>query len=92
MREYNIGDEDGFETRLTYATIRSGRGNRGKHSTKMAHMARRLSDVFLVSTGITDEKKKRALLLDQADPKVREMFRQIPENGNDDDFDKAADS
>ena len=26
-------------------------------------MARRLSDVFLVATGITDKKKKRALLL-----------------------------
>ena len=58
----------------------------------MAHMARKLSDVFLVVTGITDKKKKRALLLYQADPKVREMFWHIPENGNDDDFDKAADS
>ena len=57
----------------------------------IAHMTR-LSDVFLVATGKTDKKKKRALLLYQADPKVREMFRQIPENENDDDFDKAADS
>ena len=74
MREYNIGDEDGYETRLTYATIRSGRLNRGKHSTKMAHMARRLLDVFLVATGITDKKKKRALLLYQADPKIEKCF------------------
>ena len=45
--------------------------------------------MYLVATGITDKKKKRALLLYQAGPKVREIFRQIPENGNDDDFDKA---
>ena len=37
---------------------------------------------------ITDKKKKLVLLLYQADPKIREIFRQIPENGHDDDFDK----
>ena len=36
----------------------------------IAHMTR-LSDVFLVATGKTDKKKKRALLLYQADPKVK---------------------
>ena len=45
--------------------------------------------MYLVATEITDKKKRRALLLYQAGPKVREIFRQIPENGNDDDFDKA---
>ena len=87
LREYNIGDEDGFATRSTYAIIRSGRGNRRKHSTKMAHIED--FQMYLVATGITDKKKKRALLLYQAGPKVREIFRQIPENGNDDVFDKA---
>ena len=71
LREYNIGDEDDFATRSTYATVRSGRGNRRKCSTKMAHMARRLSDVF--------GRHKR----------VQRLGRQIPENGKDDDFDKA---
>ena len=33
--------------------------------------------------------KKRALLLYQASPKVREIVRQMTENGNDDYFDKA---
>ena len=45
--------------------------------------------MYLVATGKTDKKKKRTLLLYQAGPKVREIFRQIAENGNDDDFDKA---
>ena len=85
LREYNIGDEDGFATHSTYATIRSGRGNRRKRRRVW------LEDfqMYLVATGITDKKKKRALLLYQAGPKVREIFRQVPENGNDDDFDKA---
>ena len=43
----------------------------------------------VVATGITDKKKKRALVLYQAGPQVREIFRQMPENENDDDFDKA---
>ena len=51
-------------------------------------MARRLSDVFGRHRN-NRQKKKRAFLLYQAGPKVREIFRQIPENGNDDDFDKA---
>ena len=45
--------------------------------------------MYLVATGITDKKKKRAFLLYQAGSKVRNIFRQIPENGNDYDFDKA---
>ena len=31
--------------------------------------------MYLVATGITDKKKKRALLLYQAGPKVRDIFR-----------------
>ena len=45
--------------------------------------------MYLVASGITDNKKKRALLLNQAGPRVREIFRQIPDNGDDDDFDTA---
>jgi hypothetical protein len=41
-----------------------------------------------VASGDTDKKKKRALFLYQAGPRVREIFLQLPDNGNDDDFDK----
>ncbi len=42
--------------------------------------------MYLVASGIIDKKKKRALLLYQTGPRVREIFRQLPNNGNDDDF------
>ena len=45
--------------------------------------------MYLVASGVTDKTKKRALLLYQAGPRVREIFRQLPDNGNDDDFDTA---
>ena len=54
----------------------------------MACIARRLSDVFGRHRNNAQKKKKQALLLYQASLEVREIFRQIPENGNDD-FDKA---
>ena len=47
-------------------------------------------EIYLVASGVTDDKKKRALLLlYQAGPRVREIFRQIPDHGDDDDFDTA---
>ena len=46
-------------------------------------------EMYLVASGVTDKKKKRALLLYQAGPRVREIFRQIPDHGDDDDFDTA---
>ena len=47
--------------------------------------------MYLVASVVTDKKKKRALLLYQAGPwpRVREIFRQIPDHGDDDDFDTA---
>ena len=54
----------------------------------MAHMARRFSDVF-GRQGNNRQNNKRALLFYQPGPNVIEILRQIPENGNDDDFDKA---
>jgi hypothetical protein len=45
--------------------------------------------MYLVASGDTDKKKKRTLFLYQAGPRVREIFLQLPDNGNDDDFDKA---
>ncbi len=42
-----------------------------------------------MASGVTDKKKKRALLLYQAGLRVLEIFRQLPDNGNDDDFDTA---
>ena len=46
-------------------------------------------EMYLVASGVTDKKKKRALLLYQAGPRVHEIFRQIPDHGDDDDFDTA---
>ena len=34
--------------------------------------------MYLVASGVADKKKKRALLLYQAGPRVREIFPQIP--------------
>lgn len=46
-------------------------------------------EMFLTASGITDPKRKRALLLYQAGPRVREIFKQIPERGTDADYDIA---
>ena len=35
-------------------------------------------EMFILASGITDEKRKRALLLYQAGQRVREIFRQLP--------------
>jgi hypothetical protein len=45
--------------------------------------------MFLTASGITDPKRKRALLLYQAGPRVREIFKQFPETGTDTDYDIA---
>ena len=44
---------------------------------------------FLVANDIKDPKRKRALLLFLAGPRVRDIFRQSPNTGADDDFDTA---
>ena len=43
----------------------------------------------ILASGITDQKRKRALLLYQAGQRVREIFKQIPESGEEDDYDTA---
>ena len=48
-------------------------------------------EMFLLASGITDAKHKRALLLYQAGQRVREIFRQIPETGTDSDYKIAKD-
>jgi hypothetical protein len=45
--------------------------------------------MFILASGITDSKRKPPLLLYQAGQRVREIFRQIPDTGNDDDYDAA---
>ena len=47
--------------------------------------------MFLLASGITDEKRKRALLRYQAGQRVREIFRQIPETGPESDYKIAKD-
>ncbi len=44
---------------------------------------------YLVANGITDKKRQQALLLHQAGPRVREIFRQLPDTGENDDIDTA---
>ena len=44
---------------------------------------------FVVANGITDDTGKRALLLYQAGPRVREIFRQLPATGEAKDYKKA---
>ena len=44
-------------------------------------------EVYLTANGITDKKKKRTLLLYQECIRVREIFRQLPDRGEDDDYD-----
>ena len=46
-------------------------------------------EMYLTASGITDPKRKRALLSYQAGPRVREIFRQIPGTGTDADYDIA---
>ena len=45
--------------------------------------------MYITASGITDSKRKRALLLYQAGPRDREIFKQIPERGTDTDYDIA---
>ena len=45
--------------------------------------------MYLAASGITDPMRKRALLLYQAGPRVREIFKQIPDTGTSADYDSA---
>ena len=45
--------------------------------------------MFLAANNITNKTRQRALLLYQAGPRVREIFRQFPDPGTDDDVAKA---
>ena len=45
--------------------------------------------MFLAASNITNKIRQRALQLYQAGPRVREIFRQFPEPGADDDVAKA---
>lgn len=47
--------------------------------------------MFLLASGITYTKRKRALLLYQAGQRVREIFRQLLETGTDSDYKVAKD-
>ena len=47
--------------------------------------------MYLTASGITDPTRKRALLLYQAGPRVREIFKQIPDTGTSADYDTAKD-
>ncbi|CAB3998539.1 Transposon Tf2-9 poly [Paramuricea clavata] len=46
-------------------------------------------DMFLLASGVTDPKRQRALLLYQAGARVREIFKQLPDTGEDKDYDIA---
>ncbi|CAB4016472.1 Retrovirus-related Pol poly from transposon, partial [Paramuricea clavata] len=46
-------------------------------------------EMFIIASGITDAKRKRALLLYQAGPRVREIFKQLEDTGNDDNYEVA---
>ena len=48
-------------------------------------------DMYLTASGITDPTRKRALLLYQAGPRVREIFKQIPDTGTSADYDTSKD-
>ena len=39
--------------------------------------------MYLVATNITDDKQKRAMLLYQAGPDTQEIFKTIPDTGDD---------
>ncbi|XP_065058439.1 uncharacterized protein LOC135686182 [Rhopilema esculentum] len=65
------------------------------HAEVGASLATRWNDwlgdfeMFLVASGITDNTRKRALLLYQAGPRVREIFKNLTDAGEADDFDSA---
>ena len=44
-------------------------------------------ELYMIASGITDGKRKRALLLYQAGPRVREILKQIPDTGTEVDYD-----
>ena len=44
---------------------------------------------FLTARNITNKTRQRALLFSQAGPRTREIFRQFPDPGDDDDLAKA---
>ena len=46
-------------------------------------------EMYITANGIPDKKQKRAFLLYQAGSRVREIFRQLPDRGEDDDYDTA---
>lgn len=48
-------------------------------------------EMFLTASGIKDDTQKRALLLYQAGSRVREIFRQLTDTGNADDYKMAKD-
>ena len=48
-------------------------------------------EMFLTASGITEKKRQRALLLYQAGARVREIFNQLPETGEDHDYKTARD-
>ena len=48
-------------------------------------------ETFVIANDITDDKRKRALLLYQAGSRVREIFRQLHDTGEDKDYKKAVD-
>ena len=48
-------------------------------------------EMFLTASRIKDETQKRALLLDQAGSRVREIFRQLTDTGNANDYKIAKD-
>ncbi len=45
--------------------------------------------MFLLASGIQDTKRQRALLLYEAGSRVREIFRQLNDTGEDDDYERA---
>ncbi len=46
-------------------------------------------EMYILASGITDPKRKRALLLYQAGSRVREIFRSLPDTGDDEAYDTA---
>ena len=46
-------------------------------------------EMFILASGITDPKRKHALLLYQAGQRAREIFRRIPDTGTADDYETA---
>ncbi len=46
-------------------------------------------EMFLLASGIQETKRQRALLLYQAGSRVREIFRQLNDTGEDDDYERA---